>query len=159
MQREFLCLSSQQQELLDGWGRGAAATAVAREKNKFTPRLKHAFNDAVAAAFVAAAAAAAAAPLLPARAVAASVTDASCALPGSAPIAGAREKFLPIMSAIGGGEREGGGLLGRRARGGDSCGGVVTSGDRLAPKVQPLRLQRFKPLSRVPQSSQQHWQC
>jgi hypothetical protein len=35
----------------------------------------------------------------------------------------------------------------------------VTSGDRLAPKVQPLRLQRFRPLSNAPQSSQQHRQC
>ena len=35
----------------------------------------------------------------------------------------------------------------------------MTSGDRLAPKVQPLRLQRFRPLSNAPQSSQQHRQC
>ena len=57
-----------------------------------------------------------------------------------------------------GGER-GGDTLGRRGRGGDSCGGVSTSGLRSAPSVHPVPEQRFSPRSGVWHCLQTHMQC
>jgi hypothetical protein len=55
---------------------------------------------------------------------------------------------------------EGGGdTLGRRGRGGDSCGGVSTSGLRSAPSVHPVAEQRFSPRSGFWHCLHTHMQC